>query len=540
MPLLSSEPSSTLVIVGMHRSGTSLTASALQQAGLHIGQRLMGANDSNVKGHYENLDFFNFHQAVLRSQGVSEDGWTLQERIEVEEPFIDLAEQVVEQCAVSRLWGWKDPRTTLFLDFWSQRLPQAKFLLVYRSPWEVVDSLYRRGTDRVLLEQPELALKMWLHYNRKILHFYNQAVDRCFLVNIATLVSDFSGCVAALNQKFGVDLVVPESMDYDPALFHRLEPNGHRASLVACYFPEAIEMYQELEARAWQAGEELDTSWGEQLQSSPYRVWAFQDWLTVGNLQGENLKLQEELDRAKVELQRTQEELSQERSQLQQVQEQLGQTQAQLHETEEVLEQSMAQLHETEEVLEQSMAQLQQKTEEFNQTQAQLHETEEVLEQSVAQLHETEEVLEQSVAQLQQKTEELNQSQAQLHEAQEELERSQAQLDYIQERTNYQKAIAGKADGNTQVQYKLLLWDGWYAYLQGDLTKMSECLQQSLRYTSLSRTQTISNWLEAFGSFAVCQGSTQLNVQELTRSGEWQQLMHRVTTARFSMAKFHQ
>ena len=373
MPLLSSEPSSTLVIVGMHRSGTSLTASALQQAGLHIGQRLMGANDSNVKGHYENLDFFNFHQAVLRSQGVSEDGWTLQERIEVEEPFIDLAEQVVEQCAVSRLWGWKDPRTTLFLDFWSQRLPPAKFLLVYRSPWEVVDSLYRRGTDRVLLEQPELALKMWLHYNRKILHFYNQAVERCFLVNIATLVSDFGGCVAALNQKFGVHLAVPESMGYDPALFHRLAPNGHRASLVAGYFPEAIEMYRELEARAWRVDEVLDTSWEEQLQSSPYRVWAFQDWLTVGNLQGEHLKLQEELEQVKVELQRTQGEVSQERSQLQQVQEQLGQTQAQLHETEEVLEQSVAQL--------------QQKTEELNQTPAQLHDTEEVLEQSVAQLH---------------------------------------------------------------------------------------------------------------------------------------------------------
>ncbi len=43
-------------------------------------------------------------------------------------------------------------------------------LLIYRSPWEVVDSLYRRG-DKAFVDQPELAVKMWMHYNYKILDF---------------------------------------------------------------------------------------------------------------------------------------------------------------------------------------------------------------------------------------------------------------------------------------------------------------------------------------------------------------------------------
>lgn len=44
-------------------------------------------------------------------------------------------------------WGWKEPRTTLFLDFWQERLPDARHLFVFQRPWEVVDSLFRRGDD---------------------------------------------------------------------------------------------------------------------------------------------------------------------------------------------------------------------------------------------------------------------------------------------------------------------------------------------------------------------------------------------------------
>jgi chromosome segregation ATPase len=681
---------SILIVVGMHRSGTSLATSLLQGAGLHIGRRLIPPDQGNIKGYFENLDFHGFHQEVLKSQGVSEDGWTLQEHIEVDDRFIDRAKQVVERSAVSRTWGWKDPRTTLFLDFWAQQLPQGKFLLIYRSPWEVVDSLYRRGTDQVLREQPELAVKMWLHYNRKMLNFYNQATDRCFLVNIDTLLSDFTACVEALNQRFALDLTVTAATKYDAGLFTRLDPNGHRASLVTHYFPEAVEMYRELEARSWQNGGEVDLSWFEQLQSAPYRYWAFQDWNSINQLRRNKQELAaqlqesdtekqqlsaelgetrqqrdryqtqlsqktEELEKTQSQLHQTQEELGQTQSQLEERQtqlyqteailsqhqshlqqvetlleqsqtqlsqktEELGQTQSQLHQTEELLKQSQAQLHDTEEVLEKSVTQLQQKTQELQQsqsqvsklqeelgqtqsqqqqteeklgqTQSQLHQTEEVLEQSQAQLHETEAVLEQSMTQLQQKTQELQQSQSQVSKLQEELgqtqsqqqqikqeeqqakselaqtrskleeaqtqlyqteamlteyqshlqqtesalERSQSQLHYIQERTNYQKAIAGNSDGNTQTQYKLLIWDGWYAYLQGDLVRMSECLQQSLKYTSLSRTETISNWLETFGGFASPQNGSQFDIHKLINSMEWQQLMRRVTTAKVLMA----
>ena len=68
---------SPLLILGMHRSGTSLAASLLESAGLHVGQRLLGANASNPRGHFEDEDFVEFQQAVLRRLDMNEDGWVV-------------------------------------------------------------------------------------------------------------------------------------------------------------------------------------------------------------------------------------------------------------------------------------------------------------------------------------------------------------------------------------------------------------------------------------------------------------------------------
>jgi hypothetical protein len=109
------------IITGMHRSGTSLTASILQSAGIHIGRNLLGADQVNIKGHWENIDFYEFHMNILDSQGLSSAGWTLQDNLEIKEEFIDRAKQIIEKNALSSVWGWKEPRTTLFLDFWAKR-----------------------------------------------------------------------------------------------------------------------------------------------------------------------------------------------------------------------------------------------------------------------------------------------------------------------------------------------------------------------------------------------------------------------------------
>lgn len=334
-PSKTTAKSSVLVIAGMHRSGTSLTTSLLQSAGLHIGRNLLGSERGNEKGHFENIDFLKLHEAILRSQGISHEGWTLQENISVEEQFVAQAKEIVTKNAVSSIWGWKEPRTTLFLEFWADLLPEANFLLVYRNPWDVVDSLYRRS-DQTFQQEPELAVKFWLHYNQKIINFYNYFSRRCLLANIQGIIQEPAQYVDVINDKFKTKLLKPASNLYDSSLFKTQDLEGNRPSLIEHYFPEAIEMYQELEARAWQPNELMDLSWRDKIKSSPYRVSAFQDWKNLKQAEAKNQVVTDELKDVKLQLSQTQDELQKTRleleqrySQLHQVQEELEQFQLQ-------------------------------------------------------------------------------------------------------------------------------------------------------------------------------------------------------------------
>jgi septal ring factor EnvC (AmiA/AmiB activator) len=423
----STQNSSILIIAGMHRSGTSLTASILQSAGLHIGRKLLDQSHGASERHFENLDFFEYHKAVLRSQGVNEDGWTLQETIEVDDHFVGQAKELIAKNAVSAVWGWKEPRTTLFLEFWANLLPEAKFLLLYRFPWEVVDSLYRRG-DKIFKSQPDLAVKMWQHYNQKVLNIYNQFSDRCFLVNLHILLNHLDTVIPAINQKLQLNLTLPSSTLYNPSQIHKQSIEGHRASLIAHYFPEAIEMYRELEARAWQHNETPDFSWIEQLKNTPYRTWAFQDWLQLSNWEGEKSKLHQELESSRSQLQQTQAELEGSRSQLQQTQAELEGSRSQLQQTQGELEQSQSQLQQNQGELEQSHSQLQQTQAELEQSHSQLQQNQAELEQSQFYLKETQTELEQSQSQLKQTKAELENSVSQLNQTHEELEQIQLDL----------------------------------------------------------------------------------------------------------------
>jgi len=654
------------IITGMHRSGTSLAASILQSAGIHIGRNLLGADQVNIKGHWENIDFYEFHMNILNSQGLSSAGWTLQDNLEIKEEFIDRAKEIIENNALSSVWGWKEPRTTLFLDFWAKLLPEAKFLLIYRSPWEVADSLYRRK-DELFQSQPELAIKYWQHYNQKILNFYNQEQNRCLLANVKTIVQYQTAYIDTINHKFNVNLSHPAPTAYDPSMLKtEVSSTSQQPTVIDYYFPEAIELYQELEGRAWHPEQTPDFSWQELLKPSLYRTWAFQDWANLRRLEQDNKSLKTQWQAQEAELQKSQSrqtELEQTKAQLQTAENLLEQSQSQSHETENVLETSQSQLQQTESVLQQSHAQLNHTRKELEQTktqlsqaqfdvmryQSQLHQTQEELEYyelhrqdweesqsklyeaEVAlsqlmkrlqktekseerlhiQLHQTQEELEyyelrrqdweesqsklyeaelalsqlmnqlqqaekreerfniqrhqtleeleqtatklkqeqenfklvnhkftqlkieregdikQKEAQIHQWQTELKQSQSQLNELQQELAQAKTYIDQIQQRHKLEQMVAESPEKKSEMDYNLLVWDAWNAYCNGQMPVMKQHLQNSLKLTKTSASETIMNWLESFSKFSVAQGF-ELDSESLTNSLEWQQLMRQV------------
>jgi predicted nucleic acid-binding Zn-ribbon protein len=437
MPNLESKQS-ILVIAGMHRSGTSYVASLLQDAGFDIGENLLGATVSNLKGHFEDIDFLRFHESVLHSQGLSPEGWIIQNNIQVQEQFLEDAQTIIQKRNSKSFWGWKDPRTTLLLDFWFNLLPEAKYLFVYRSPSEVIDSLYRRG-DEIFFKNPMFALQIWLNYNQAVLNFYEKHPEKCIILSVYDTIAHPENLIELLNNQFNLKLHLSQNL-FDDSLFHRQALDLHRPSLLKQYFPEAIDIYQQLHETAKLFGDSTDVSLLKGIQTDcNYKTWLFQDWQDACRFKRERKNIEQQLHQTQValeqsnqQLHQTQVELEQSNQQLHQTQVELEQSNQQLHQTQVELEQSNQQLHQTQVELEQSNQQLHQTQVELEQSNQQLHQTQVELEQSNQQLHQTQVELEQSNQQLHQTQVELEQSNQQLHQTQVELEQSNQQLHQTQ------------------------------------------------------------------------------------------------------------
>ena len=176
----------------MHRSGTSLTAKWLRELGVNIGENLLPPEQSNPQGHYEDLDFLNFHNKILRKNGLGHSVYG-NINIHIDRNDFAFAKRLVEARAGLTLWGWKEPRTCLFLDFWKGLLPQSRFFFVFRSYDQVVNSLKRReGTLRMLfpvsLYKDYLYSRVWQYYNKRILDFVEKNESKCMIFDIEDLI----------------------------------------------------------------------------------------------------------------------------------------------------------------------------------------------------------------------------------------------------------------------------------------------------------------------------------------------------------------
>lgn len=141
--------SKVLVILGMHRSATSLLASWLHACGLNLGDDLLGEGVGNEKGHFEDKDFFLLHERILKRSGIDCGGTSRTGPIAVDEDAVaEMARLVERKNDAHAQWGWKDPRTCLFVPEYERLLPAAKYLVVYRHFELVVDSLVRRDAKK--------------------------------------------------------------------------------------------------------------------------------------------------------------------------------------------------------------------------------------------------------------------------------------------------------------------------------------------------------------------------------------------------------
>ena len=164
-----STPTQIVLVLGMHRSGTSALAGLVSKLGFDLGERLLPTNEFNQKGYYENEEVVNFHSRALEElhscwhdlrilpDDAFREGW-------LDEKVLQLSSLLQTQFGNSRRIVVKDPRATRLLPIWKRLVSETgmrlDYLLIGRNPLEVCYSLaHRDGFSR------QKSLLLWLQYN---------------------------------------------------------------------------------------------------------------------------------------------------------------------------------------------------------------------------------------------------------------------------------------------------------------------------------------------------------------------------------------
>ncbi|MFP4492338.1 MAG: glycosyltransferase [Puniceicoccaceae bacterium] len=161
------------VVLGMHRSGTSLVAGCLHEAGVDFGRNLIPSNEFNPTGYWELSALNVTHDRLLRSAGLAWDapavlpeGWFGSE--EASRGREDLADMLRSEFDGVETIGLKDPRMCRFLPLWKKVFGdlgvRVRWIFVFRNPEAVAASLGRRGG------MPRCqALALWASHNWDVL-----------------------------------------------------------------------------------------------------------------------------------------------------------------------------------------------------------------------------------------------------------------------------------------------------------------------------------------------------------------------------------
>jgi len=144
-----------LLIAGMHRSGTSLTAKICNILGVELGNNLLtSSTEDNIIGYQEAQEAVNINETLFATLGMRSDdieilprGWESEEQ--VVEISSHLKNWIRNGFEPDMFWGVKDPRICRFLPLWISAAEHCGYnphiLMPFRHPLEVSASLSKRG-----------------------------------------------------------------------------------------------------------------------------------------------------------------------------------------------------------------------------------------------------------------------------------------------------------------------------------------------------------------------------------------------------------
>ncbi|MGA8277477.1 MAG: glycosyltransferase [Rhodanobacteraceae bacterium] len=182
-----------ILVLGMHRSGTSAVTGVLELMGAWVGDEdnvLPAHPADNPTGYRERVDVLIQHDRMLEELGFAWD------RLAGFDPMsIDQGTRRKFAAALSRIvgtidsggrpWALKDPRLCVLLPLWRELLEKPAFVVVVRDPSEIAASMHR--SHRGGYPTPYL-YALWEKYMRTLLDSLDG--ERALFVSYSTLLSE--------------------------------------------------------------------------------------------------------------------------------------------------------------------------------------------------------------------------------------------------------------------------------------------------------------------------------------------------------------
>jgi len=226
-----------LLIIGMHRSGTSCLAGSLQQLGLHLGE-VYKTSPYNKKGNRESADIMALNTELMQynngdwNSPTTITHWT--------EEHITRRDSIIDSLSTSSatIWGFKDPRTTFTLPFWLEAIPDCKLVASFRHPLAVAKSLESRNNFTI-----SQGIKLWISYNRELLVIYEK--NPFPITSFDNTPSGYYSDLLRISKELGLPCDVERTTDFfDTSLRHHgLTDKNHHFDLL----DDANDIYQKIQ-----------------------------------------------------------------------------------------------------------------------------------------------------------------------------------------------------------------------------------------------------------------------------------------------------
>ncbi|MEY2518419.1 MAG: hypothetical protein QOF24_178, partial [Verrucomicrobiota bacterium] len=224
-------PRHAVVILGMHRSGTSALGGALDIAGVNFGPRLAPAGKDNEKGYWEHPEIVNLHEELL---GQLSSSWNNDAPMPSNWVKSGIAQdiQLLLRGVLERdfsglvLFGLKDPRMCRLMPLWFPIFEKLQirphFILAVRHPWEVAQSLAKRDSL-----SPAKSYLLWLQHTLEA-EIATRPFVRSF-VSYDALLENPVAVLTRLRNDLGLRLPLPAHMRISLPKFLETALRHHRS-----------------------------------------------------------------------------------------------------------------------------------------------------------------------------------------------------------------------------------------------------------------------------------------------------------------------